>query len=265
MYPTISVITPTLNGVNDLQNCLENVIAQNCTNVEHVVMDAGSKDGTVELLHAYAQRYSHIRWRSEPDLGQADALNKGTALARGSIISSLNDDDLYEPGVLNRVEQIFTSLTEPALVVGYCKVWDSNGKLSYINRPEELGLLPFLMGKPFPGNPSAYFYHRSLHYLVGGYDVNDHYTLDVDFLFKVVQKAQCHYFPEHWGNFFDTPGTKTHEDRKSGNAKLRMREIYMRYSRDLDIHQRIWVNMYRPTNALAKSFYYRLLALAGIL
>ena len=82
----ISVITPSYNGERFIENCIKNVIEQKCPEVEHVIVDGGSTDGTVDIIRHHAENYSHIRWISEPDQGQSDAMNKGIAMARGDIL-----------------------------------------------------------------------------------------------------------------------------------------------------------------------------------
>ena len=92
--PRISIITPVLNRVGMIGEALASVQAQDYAEVEHIVIDGGSTDGTVELLRGT----SGIRWRSEPDRGLYDAVNKGLRLAEGEIVGHLNSDDIYLPG-----------------------------------------------------------------------------------------------------------------------------------------------------------------------
>lgn len=99
--PRISVVTPSLNQAPFIEQTLRSVLDQNYPNLEYIVIDGGSTDGTVDILRRYESRVEH--WISEPDLGQADAINKGLAMATGEICSFLNSDDLYEPGSLARV------------------------------------------------------------------------------------------------------------------------------------------------------------------
>src|ERR1700756_3819113 len=92
----ISIVTPSFNQASFLKEALESVARQNYPAVEHIVVDGGSTDGSVELLKAYSGRngWAHLRWISEPDEGQSDALNKGFKMASGEIIGWLNSDDL---------------------------------------------------------------------------------------------------------------------------------------------------------------------------
>ena len=135
------------------------MIEQNCGDVEHIIIDGGSQDGTVTIIKQYAEKYPHIRWISEADQGQSDAMNKGLDMAKGNIISFLNVDDYYEPLVLNKIQKFFNNLPEPSLLVGNCNIWDSQGNLKGVNKPSKLHITDLLLGWTFaqpPVNPSAY-------------------------------------------------------------------------------------------------------------
>jgi glycosyltransferase involved in cell wall biosynthesis len=168
-------------------------------------------------------------------------MNKGIRIAKGEIISFLNVDDYYEPGVLERVHTLFNTLPEPSLVVGNCNVWDSEGKLIFVNTPAHLNLEDFLSGKPFPVNPSAYFYHKSLHDTIGLYDETDNYALDLDFLLRAVQAAHVVYIDETWGNYRFFKGTKTYEDMERGTAYARKQDLLRKYRGDLKPSKRFSV------------------------
>lgn len=233
----ISVITPVYNGERFIESCIKVVIDQNCPNVEHIIVDGGSTDRTVEIIKQYAQNYSHIRWISEKDKGQSDAMNKGIAMARGEILAILNVDDYYEPNVLNRISEIFKTLPEPSLLVGNCNVWDDEGR-HFINKPAKLKLADLLLGfgiNPHPMNPSAYFYHNSLHQKIGLYKVDEHYAMDLDFLLRAVQVATVTYVDEIWGNYRQLEDTKTVKDIKSGQSIYRAEQLFKNYQKQLPL------------------------------
>jgi glycosyltransferase involved in cell wall biosynthesis len=239
----ISVITPVYNGEKYIEDCIKVVVDQNCPNIEHIIIDGGSTDATVDIIKKCTQSYSHIRWISEKDRGQSDAMNKGIAMAKGNIIAILNVDDFYELGVLNLVSKIFENLPEPSLLVGNCNILDDNNNLKRINRPKRLKITDLLVGyniNPFPFNPSAYFYHKSLHEKVGLYEVDEHYAMDVDFLLKAVQVADVKYVDEIWGNYRQISGTKTVNDINSGQNAIRLRQLMQKYLQKLPIHKQ-WI------------------------
>ena len=236
----ISIITPVYNGEPFIESCIKVVIDQAYPDVEHIIVDGGSTDRTVEIIKQYAQEYPHIRWISEKDKGQSDAMNKGIAMATGEILAILNVDDFYEPNVLNRISKIFKTLPEPSLLVGNCNIWNDEGNVFRVNKPAKLKLVDLLMGwniNSLPENPSAYFYHTSLHQIIGPYEVDDHYTMDLDFLLKAVQVATVKYVDETWGNFRLIEGTKTFNGNTSGQTFSRLEVILKDYRKALPLFQ----------------------------
>jgi glycosyltransferase involved in cell wall biosynthesis len=242
----LSVITPVFNGVRFIEFCIWNVIDQNCPDVEHIIIDGGSTDGTVEIIKRYAEGYPHIRWVSEKDKGQSDAMNKGIGLACGEILGILNVDDYYEPAVLCEVIEMFRNLPEPTLLAGNCNVWDDDGKLLHINKPARISFLMLLMQniQAFPANPSGYFYHKSLHDKIGLYDVDEHYGMDIHFMFRAVQTANVVYVDRTWGNYRYLVGTKTYVDVESGQNRIRVSAIADVYRRQAPISYRVFSNLY---------------------
>ena len=106
--PKISVVTPTFNGINTLRETIESLLAQDYKNWEHIAIDGGSTDGTVNLLRSYP----HVQWVSEPDKGHYHAMNKGIERASGDIIGILNADDCYREGALGKVAAAFEKSPE---------------------------------------------------------------------------------------------------------------------------------------------------------
>jgi glycosyltransferase involved in cell wall biosynthesis len=249
----ISIITPVYNGDRFIESCIKTVIEQHCSDIEHIIVDGGSKDQTVEIVKRYAEQYSHIRWISEKDRGQSDAMNKGIAMAKGNILAILNVDDYYEPGVLNRILELFSELPEPSLLVGNCNIWGDTDKLLYVNKPERLSFLRLLLGPevtPFPENPSAYFYHKSLHEKIGSYSVDENYALDLDFLLRAVQVAHVKYVDETWGNFRRFEGTKTFSIMQSKTHGSINQRVIEKFYKQLPLHQKVFMmavyTFYKP-------------------
>jgi glycosyltransferase involved in cell wall biosynthesis len=97
--PLISIITPSFNQGAYIEQTILSVLHQDYGHVEHIVVDGGSTDATLDVL----RRYPHLKWVSEKDRGQADALNKGLALAKGDIIGWVNSDDYYQDNIFGSV------------------------------------------------------------------------------------------------------------------------------------------------------------------
>ena len=243
----ISVVTPVYNGEKYIEACIQSVISQAFPELEHIIIDGGSTDRTVEIVRRYADQYPHIRWISEKDRGQSHAMNKGIAMARGDILGILNVDDSYAPGAFMRVAELFQSLPVPAFVVGNCNVWEDNGNLLYVNKPHRLRLAQLLLGPmvcPYPINPSAYFCHTVLLEQTGAYNETYHMELDVDFILRAVQVAHVKYYDEIWGNFHLLKGTKTWKDIQSGTDRAaHLLRFYRKY---LPRHQQWCVAILYP-------------------
>ncbi len=104
-YPKISIITPCFNAVNYIEQTILSIIEQNYDNLEYIIIDGGSTDGTVDIIRKYEDKLAY--WISEPDQGQSDAINKGIAKATGDIFNWINADDYLEADALTRVAEAF--------------------------------------------------------------------------------------------------------------------------------------------------------------
>lgn len=209
---TLTIITPTLNAEAFIVGCLQNVAAQGVREVEHLFVDGGSEDNTRAFALTFAETAEHsIRLIDAPGASQSAALNRGIAEARSDIIGILNADDYYESRIFEGVLSRFARLRKTSFLCGNCNIRDLNEEITSVNKPRQMNFSDLLAGRPYPWNPSAYFYHKSLHETVGLYDEDDPLTMDIDFILRAVQAADVRYFDETWGNFRYIPGTKTHQ------------------------------------------------------
>jgi glycosyltransferase involved in cell wall biosynthesis len=120
---SFSIVTPALNGAATIEQTLASVRNQRAVDVEHLVVDGGSTDGTLEILKAEPD----VRWISEPDRGLSDAMNKGIRMARGDVIGWLNADDVYLPGILERVSDAMRARPYARWLTGRCIIIDGEG------------------------------------------------------------------------------------------------------------------------------------------
>lgn len=123
--PLVSVVIPSLNRSEFLVPTVESVLQQDYPCIECIVVDGGSIDGTLDVLHSYDGR---IKWVSEPDQGPPDAINKGWRLGRGEILAWLNADDLWAPGAVRKVVSYLQEHPEADVVYGDCGIIDQDGK-----------------------------------------------------------------------------------------------------------------------------------------
>jgi glycosyltransferase involved in cell wall biosynthesis len=124
-WPRISIVTPSYNQGQFIEETIRSVLLQGYPNLEYIVMDGGSKDRTLEILRKYQHAIGF--WISAPDKGQAEAINKGFARASGEIWAWLNSDDVYELRVFSRVAELFQQLSDVDVLSGRCRLWDGGG------------------------------------------------------------------------------------------------------------------------------------------
>ncbi len=123
--PRISIVTPSFNQACYLEETMQSVLDQGYPNLEYIVIDGGSTDGSADIIRKYETSLAY--WVSEPDRGQTHAINKGMARASGDIVAYLNSDDYYLPGTLHRVARAFAARPEADLFHGRCRIVDEQG------------------------------------------------------------------------------------------------------------------------------------------
>ena len=126
MLPRITVVTPSYNQGMFLEQTIRSVLEQGYPDLEYIVMDGGSTDGSADIIRKYSD--SLACWESGPDRGQSHAINKGFARASGDIFCWLNSDDCLEPGALHFVGEYFSAHPECRWIVGRCRIVDATGK-----------------------------------------------------------------------------------------------------------------------------------------
>jgi len=180
----ISVITVCLNAERFLADCLESVAAQGDSLFEHIIVDGGSTDSTVDIIREYAAADSRIRWISEPDQGISDAMNKGVALATGDIVSHLNSDDYYaHPHVLSSVVDSFSSNPHYSWLTGGFTLVSEDGTWIRDVRARRYSFRRLVRGNILL-HPST-FIKRDLFNAVGGFNVSISYCMDYDLFLRL--------------------------------------------------------------------------------
>ncbi|HCE18326.1 MAG TPA: hypothetical protein DEQ80_10745 [Anaerolinea thermolimosa] len=190
--PLVSIITPSYNQVAYLEATLRSVLEQDYPEVEYLVVDGASSDGSVDVIRKVESRLAW--WVSEPDRGQAEAINKGFARARGEIVAWLNSDDIYLPGTLRAVVRAFEEHPEAGLVFGDVLSIDAAGEPFNRMTFGPYGLED-LMCFRIISQPGV-FLRRSVLEACGYLDPAYHYLLDHHLWLRVAQRAEMVYLPQ---------------------------------------------------------------------
>jgi glycosyltransferase involved in cell wall biosynthesis len=177
--PLVSIVTPSFNQAAFLPETLDSVLSQDYGNLELIVMDGVSTDGSVAILEA--QTDPRLTWVSEPDRGQSHALNKGLARARGQYLTYLNSDDLLTPGAVSFVVEYFEQHPKMDFLFGDCEYTDGSGRTLKIMRGIPFNLHDGLTAAPPAMFQQGAFWRRRVYGHIGGFDESIHYTMDSEY------------------------------------------------------------------------------------
>ncbi len=226
--PLVSIITPSLNQASFLEQTLKSVHSQDYPHLEHIVIDGGSTDGSLEIIRAHEGRIAS--WVSEPDQGQSDAINKGFARARGEVVAWLNSDDLYYPGAVSRAMARFAADPKLDIVYGDGALITSDGAfLGYMHQVEPFNRHRLLSCYNYISQPTTFFRRATLERL-GWLDTGLNYIMDWDLWCRLAD-AGCkfRYEPSLLAADRQYPATKT---RSGGEKRLaEIRALGRRYGR----------------------------------
>ncbi len=185
--PKITVVTPSYNQARFLEQTILSVLNQGYPNLEYIIMDGGSTDGSVEIIRKYKDRLAY--WVSEPDDGQADAIYRGFERSTGEILGWLNSDDYYLPGALWAVGEFFATHPSAEWVIGHSIQVDESGRLlcqRWCPRVTFNSLLYWKVGFEQP----ASFWRRGPFFAVGGFSREMQYCFDYDLFFRLARRSQ---------------------------------------------------------------------------
>ena len=211
MLPRISIVTPSLNQGQFLEQTIVSVLGQCYENLEFIVIDGGSSDESVPVIRKYSARVAF--WSSEPDSGQANAINSGFARATGDILGWVNSDDFYFPCALHEVASEFRHKVD--MVYGRCFSFGEGGGRCLVNDPPEPASL-HLEWEPCLVQPSV-FWTRELWGRTGPLDESLHYAFDWDWFRRACAGARVRKSRKILSAYRFHPGHKS----QSGNVKRR--------------------------------------------
>lgn len=205
----VTIVTPSFNQAAYLEATIQSVLSQDYEDIEYFIMDGGSTDGSLEIIHKYADRLAG--WVSEKDRGQTDAINKGFARASGEVLAWLNSDDTFEPGAVRQAVELLEQHPEVSMVYGDCNYIDESGQVigrfpaaqtdyrrlreGYVHIPQQ-----------------ASFFRAELVRQVGPLDPSFFFAMDYDLWVRLARIAPPLYVPRLWANF------RLHRDAKTITA-----------------------------------------------
>ncbi len=230
LLPKISVVTPSYNQGEYIEQTILSVIYQGYDNLEYFVLDGGSMDNTVEVIKKYEDKINY--WHSHKDNGQSAAINEGFAMATGEILYWLNSDDVLLPGALLKIGRLFQSVTEPTLIFGNClhfhqtnlKVRGSNVVKSqqFFN----LSLRDYLI------QPSC-FWNRSAWELTGKINEDIHYVMDWEWFVRAEKAGVKFVGINDYLSIFRLHDVHKTSTKGFGNKRdIEMAEIYGRFNNE---------------------------------
>lgn len=215
--PRISVITPSYNQAQYLEETIWSILLQEYPNLEYIIIDGESSDMSVDIIRKY-EPYLHY-WVSEKDNGQSQAINKGFKRATGDIIAWINSDDLYLPGTLAAVADFFRNNPHVSVAYGETLIVDdqSNTLWSY-GRGTPGGYIGLddwvtFWWKECPAGQQGIFFRRELLNKVGYLDEQMHYCFDYDYWLRIAESEKFYYLPKVLAKF------RIHSDSKTSNYK----------------------------------------------
>lgn len=209
-YPKITIITPSYNQAAYLERTILSVLNQNYPNLEYMVIDGGSTDGSVEIIKKYEKWLAY--WVSEKDHGQVDAINKGLRRATGEWIGFQNSDDVYAPYAFDTVAQTAAQHPQSSIIYGHLLIIDKNDNII-----EQLKTVPYsLMAQVVEGmqiHNQSWFFKKELVEKVGVFDERYRFAFDYEVVTRYTFSAQT--YPVQAQNLWGA--LRKHEDTKTSN------------------------------------------------
>ena len=207
-WPAISVIVPSYNQGRFVRQTLDSILEQGYPNLELIVMDGGSDDETVDILEEYSPHLSH--WVSEPDNGQSHAINKGFAVATGSLVGWLNSDDLYLPKSMFQAASYMLEHPDCDVVFSDYVFIDESGDVLKRRREIPFDFSTYLWPRDCYHANCAGMCRRQVFEETGGVRQDLDYSMDYEFYLRLASQGfRVDHVREFWGAY------RFHEESKS--------------------------------------------------
>ncbi len=207
--PLVSIVTPSYNQAAYLEETISSVLDQDYPNLEYIIVDGGSTDGSLEIIEKHANELAW--WVSESDRGQTDAINKGFSRAKGEILAWINSDDTYLPGAIAEAVEFLDSHPDIDMVYGDANLVDVDGEVIGRFPARQTDNRRLMRG--FVHIPQqAAFFRADIWRVVGPLDPSFYFAMDYDLWVRISLHSPIEYYPRLWANF------RLHGDAKSIEA-----------------------------------------------
>ncbi|NOH00680.1 MAG: glycosyltransferase [Chloroflexi bacterium] len=234
--PLVSIVTPSFNQAHFLEATIRSVLEQDYPNIEYIVIDGGSTDGSVDVIKKYASAFAQTAvpggerlrrsihyWVSEPDKGQTDAINKGFAKAAGEILAWLNSDDTYNPNAVSEAVNFLAANPDVAMVYADCNFINEDGRVigKFASRQTDYQKLR----RGYVHIPQQTMFFRAKYWKeLGPLDPTFYFAMDYDLWVRIARRAPIKYLPGRtWANFRIHTSSKTHiNDERGWKEMLRV-------------------------------------------
>jgi len=224
-YPRISIITPSFNQGNYIEETILSIICQDYPNLEYIIIDGGSSDNTIDIIKKYEKSISY--WVSEPDAGQTQAINKGFRLATGDICTWINSDDLIFEGALWKVAKYFSEDKELEFIHGKGIYFDDKGHQWPADKNLDNLKIRYISHFCYDLQPSTY-YRKAIFEKIGYLDESYILQMDAEFFMRIGLNCKIMKVDDLLSKF------REHDLRKSNVLKddiLVEKEFFKRYSK----------------------------------
>jgi len=223
----VSIITPSFNQGAFIEQTIESVLSQDYENMEYIIIDGGSTDNTLEILRRYDNR---VRWVSEPDNGQSDAINKGFRLATGDIVAWMNSDDTYEPGAISAIVPLFEKNPKLGLIYGEGYIINESGeRVGRFSATVPFDLWKLIHVWDYILQPTTFFRRDAL-VKCGYLDERLNWAMDWDLWIRLAMepKSEVLYIDRYLANSREYAETKT---STGGLARIKeLRNLMCKYA-----------------------------------
>jgi glycosyltransferase involved in cell wall biosynthesis len=219
--PLVSIITPSFNQAEFLEETIKSVLMQDYPHIEYIVMDGGSTDGSVEIIRKYAEAPGEFRhrihvWVSKQDKGQTDAINKGFNRASGDILAWINSDDAYNSKAVGEAVIFLMKNPDVAMVYADCNFIDEQGRVigKFASRQTDYQKLR----RGYVHIPQQTMFFRANYWKeLGPLDPSFFFAMDYDLWVRIAKRAPIKYLPDRvWANFRIHTSSKTNVNDERG-------------------------------------------------